>query len=38
MISGLITKSEFAQNEELDIPVVDVDKNFKEFCKIFKIN
>ncbi len=38
MISGLITKSEFAQNEELDIPVVDIDKNFKEFCKIFKIN
>ena len=38
MISGLITKNEFAQNEELDIPVVDVDKNFKEFCKIFKIN
>jgi len=38
MISGLITKSEFAQNEELDIPVIDIDKDFKEFCKIFKIN
>jgi len=38
MISGLITKNIFAQSEELDIPVVDVYKNFKEFCKIFKIN
>ena len=38
MISGLITKNTFAQNEELGIPVVDVDKNFKKFCKIFKIN
>jgi len=38
MISGLITKNTFAQSEELDIPVVDVDKNFKKFCKIFKIN
>jgi molybdopterin-guanine dinucleotide biosynthesis protein B len=38
MISGLITKSEITQSEEVDLPVVDVDKNFKEFCKIFKIN
>jgi len=38
MISGLITKSEITQSEEFDLPVVDVDKNFKEFCKIFKIN
>ena len=37
MISGLITKNTFAQSEELGIPVVDVDKNFKNFCKIFKI-
>ena len=38
MISGLITKSEITQSEEFDLPVVDVDKNFKEFCKIFKVN
>ena len=38
MISGLITKNTIAQSEELGIPVVDVDKDFKKFCKIFKIN
>jgi len=37
MISGLITKSEITQSEEVDLPVVDLDKDFKEFCKIFKI-
>ena len=38
MLSGLIITSKFTQNEEMDLPVVDVDKNFKEFCKIFKID
>jgi len=38
MLSGLITTSKFAQSEEINLPVVDLDKNFKEFCKIFKIN
>ena len=35
MISGIITTSDFAQDEGLNLPVVDVEKNFKEFCKIF---
>lgn len=35
MVSGIITTSDFAQDEGLNLPVVDVEKNFKEFCKIF---
>ena len=37
MISGLITKSEFAQSEEINLPVFKVDNNFKEFCQIFEL-
>jgi molybdopterin-guanine dinucleotide biosynthesis protein MobB len=35
MISGLIAINEDAQIEDVDLPIFDVEKNFKEFCKIF---
>jgi molybdopterin-guanine dinucleotide biosynthesis protein MobB len=38
MISGLITKRGFTQDKDLILPVIDIDKNFIEFCKIFKIS
>ncbi|MBY8989106.1 MAG: molybdopterin-guanine dinucleotide biosynthesis protein B [Candidatus Lokiarchaeota archaeon] len=37
MISGLITTSDFSQSEEIDSPIVDIEKNFKEFCKVFEL-
>ncbi|MFX0046838.1 MAG: molybdopterin-guanine dinucleotide biosynthesis protein B [Candidatus Hermodarchaeota archaeon] len=37
MISGLITRSDYSQNVELNVPVIDVELNFQEFCKIFEI-
>jgi molybdopterin-guanine dinucleotide biosynthesis protein MobB len=37
MISGLITSRHFTQMEELNLPVVDIEKNFKEFCNIFEL-
>ena len=37
MISGLITSKPFTQKEELNLPVVDIENNFKEFCNIFKL-
>jgi molybdopterin-guanine dinucleotide biosynthesis protein B len=36
MISGLIAINEDAQSEDVDLPIIDVEKNFKEFCKIFE--
>jgi molybdopterin-guanine dinucleotide biosynthesis protein B len=35
MISGLITRSEFVQRKEINIPVINFEKNFEGFCKIF---
>jgi len=37
MISGIITTSDFAQGEGLYLPVVDVERNFKEFCSLFEL-
>jgi len=37
MISGLITTLDFAQNKENDIAIIDIEKNFKEFCNIFEL-
>ena len=38
MISGIITTREFTQLEELNLPVVDIEKNFKEFCNLFDLS
>lgn len=35
MISGLIARSDLVQSEELNIPVINVEKSFNDFCKIF---
>jgi hypothetical protein len=37
MISGLITINEDAQSEDTDLPIIDVEKDFKEFCQIFEL-
>lgn len=37
MISGLIGTRDYIQMEELDLPVVDIENNFKEFCNIFEL-
>jgi len=37
MISGLITMSNYAQNVNIDIPIVDIEIDFKAFCKIFEL-
>jgi molybdopterin-guanine dinucleotide biosynthesis protein MobB len=37
MISGLIATRKFIRTEELKLPIVDIEKNFKEFCKIFEL-
>jgi len=35
IISGIIITSDFTQDKGLNLPIVDVEKDFKEFCKIF---
>ena len=37
MISGLIGTRDNIQMEELDLPIVDIENNFKEFCNIFEL-
>jgi molybdopterin-guanine dinucleotide biosynthesis protein B len=37
MLSGLIDTRDNIQMEELDLPIVDIENNFKEFCNIFEL-
>jgi molybdopterin-guanine dinucleotide biosynthesis protein MobB len=37
MISGLITTLDFAQSKEINLALVNVEKEFKEFCNIFEL-
>ncbi|MFX0077247.1 MAG: molybdopterin-guanine dinucleotide biosynthesis protein B [Candidatus Hermodarchaeota archaeon] len=37
MISGLITINNDAYYKDVALPIINVEKNFREFCKIFEI-